>query len=265
MLSGISGYYIIYALFTILLFILFRRHMQESKSAMIVFAIAAGVGLLMPFFLFILGMTATITLGIILFLGLTFFRPSVGQADVHEEIQAEREQEGAADNQEEMGLASEVAVAQEKSSEQNVIPQGNEQEAIDQLLAELSFQDEQAEEKPEIPQEEEANLLLDQEEPLLTIDADYLLLEDDSPMVIEQQDISEVTELDDKNEAEREPEDDIIYLEAEMDIDDLRFEEVEKDIKASSVPQIPMESREDQEEEYLLELQKVLQEEEQNK
>ncbi|GEN33024.1 hypothetical protein [Aneurinibacillus danicus] len=267
MLSGVSGYYVIYILCTALLFILFRKHIQGDRPTAVVFLLAVCFGLSLPFLLLILGMAITAALGVAFFLGLFFYRYASEKACAQEDITQNEAGQEMSGKSGETVLSHEVAAAEEEFSGQkiameegapmqDVVVEGSTQEAIDKLLAELSLQYVQAEEPPKTVEEGDwefmDNKKVEQEESILTIDADYLL-EGEKDTV--QQDNMK-NPIVSESETIEEQEEEIIYPKEEINDDGLRFEDEKELINLSAVQGLN-----ESDEEYFYRLQQVLDEE----
>ncbi|MFT9849854.1 hypothetical protein [Aneurinibacillus sp. REN35] len=264
MLSGISGYYVIYFLCTGLLFLLFRKHIQEKRSTLVAFLIAVGTGLMLPFLLLGVGETITGFVAAFVLLILIFFRLPSEKSSVQDEADSTQEsddknQEDTSDD--EAAVASDLAmqdiVIEEEMSARDTVQEGDAQEAIDRLLAEMSLQQSSLEQPPTVSEEEIPALsetaTVHPQESVLSIDVDYLL-EDE---VSEPESAEHTVKFEDET---KEPEEEIIYPEEEVMDEELRFEE--------NVPNTaPLEHRErsesdeEQDEEYFYRLQQVMNEE----
>lgn len=253
MLSGISGYYVIYFLCTGFLFLLFRKHIQEKRSTLVAFLIAVGTGLMLPFLLIGVGGTITGFVAAFVLLILIFFRLPSGKSSVQDEAGSAQESESNDKSQEdtfgdEAAVASDLAMQdiaiEEEMSAQDTAQEGDAQEAIDRLLAEMSLQQSSLEQPPTV---------LEEKISVLSIDADYLF-EDE---ISEPESTEHTVKFEDQT---KEPEEEIIYPEEELMDEELRFEE---NVSSDAPPEHRErpESDEEQDEEYFYRLQQVMNEE----
>jgi hypothetical protein len=258
MLSGITGYYVVYFLLTLLVVITTRKKMQHIEKAWPIFGFAVFFGMTVPFFSELLGLFLTILCFIILTLIIVFFTaPSYKQ---EAELVA---QEGSLSVEKMVAPDAEIAITEEpviqeelkteEAMKEDVIKEEDIKEEdlewkieqlgpVEPLVEAPSFEFESIEypiESDEVVKPDETELSLEQ--PLLFELLDYGILHRETD---EYKEIEEQSRHDDH----------LSYIHD----DEIGFEWKEKDREDGT---LDINSEIEQKEEYFTHLNQVLQEE----